>query len=351
MAEPAKDFSNIEAPHSGQMPYAAGSQLRLSVVVPCYNEIDVLRELERRLVTVCEATVGKNYEIILINDGSTDGTWQLIETMINNHAQIVGIDLARNFGHQIALTAGLKFARGERVLILDADLQDPPELLPKMMRLMDRGANVVYGQRTEREGETWLKKLSAVIFYRVLRAISHMDIPIDSGDFRLIDSKVRDALLSMPEHDRFVRGMITWIGLNQVALPYARAPRFAGKTKYTFRKMLLFAVDATTGFSITPLRMSLLLSAIFMLGAVLLGLFALYSWVFFGAVRGWTSLVLLLLTFSSIQLLCLSIIGEYVGRTYMQTKDRPLFILRQIAVSPRSDANIHQHSRSTAMEK
>jgi dolichol-phosphate mannosyltransferase len=309
----------------------------LSVVIPCYNEADVLAEMERRLVPVVEAVVGADYEIVLINDGSCDATWALIGEMAGRRPQVVGLDLSRNFGHQIALTAGLSFARGERILILDADLQDPPELLPEMMRLMDeRGANVVYGQRVEREGETAFKTHSAAWFYRILGKISHVEIPPDTGDFRLIDRKVLTAFLDMPEHYRFIRGMIAWIGLTQVALPYRRQARFAGETKYPLRKMLLFAVDAITGFSIAPLRASFALATLFLAAAVLISVYALCSWLFAGTVRGWTSLTLLLLVFSSVQLFCLSVIGEYVGRIYMQSKARPLFVLRQIvARSPR----------------
>ncbi len=307
---------------------------RLSVVIPCYNEAEVLGEMERRLIPVCEAAVGADYEIVLVNDGSSDATWAIIDAMSRRRPQVVGLDLARNFGHQIALTAGLSFARGERILILDADLQDPPELLSEMMRHMDEGANVVYGQRLERDGESAFKKLSASWFYRILSKISHVDVPPDTGDFRLIDRKVLGIFLEMPEQYRFIRGMIAWIGLNQVALQYRRAARFAGQTKYPLGKMILFAVDAMTGFSIAPLRASFVLAALFFVGAVLLSLFALYSWLFVGAVRGWTSLTLLFLAFSSVQLFCLSVIGEYVGRTYMQSKARPLFVLRQIAVRP-----------------
>lgn len=316
------------------LPRMDGRRPRLSVVIPCYNEEEVLGELERRVTQVCGDVVGNDYELVLVNDGSRDRTWELIEEMGRRHPQIVGLDLARNFGHQLALTAGLRFARGERVLILDADLQDPPELLHDMMGHMDAGANVVFGQRIERSGESAFKKVSAKWFYRVLRGISQIDIPMDTGDFRLIDRKVLDIFLAMPEQYRFVRGMITWIGLNQVGLPYHRAARFAGKTKYPLGNMLLFAVDAMTGFSIAPLRASFLLASVFMLGAVLMAFFALYSWLVIGAVQGWTSLVLMFLSFSGVQLLCLSVIGEYVGRTYMQTKNRPLFVLRQIVASP-----------------
>jgi len=214
--------------------------------------------------------------------------------------------------------------------VIDADLQDPPELLPEMMRLIDDGADVVYGQRLGRDGETWFKKLSATAFYRLLLRMTDVAIPPDAGDFRLMSRQVLDALLAMPEQQRFIRGMVAWIGFRQVPLQYHRDKRFAGKTKYSLRKMLTFAIDAITGFSTTPLRVSLYIAAAFAIFAVLLMIFVLFSWVFLGTVQGWTSILLGMLIFSSVQLLALAVIGEYLGRIYMQTKQRPLFIIREI---------------------
>jgi polyisoprenyl-phosphate glycosyltransferase len=313
----------------------------LSVVVPCYNEEAVIRELHRRVTEACRSIVGSNYELVLVNDGSSDSTWTMLNSLAHRDNRVVAIDLSRNYGHQLALSAGLSLARGERVLVMDADLQDPPELLPEMMRLMDDGADVVYGQRLERDGETWFKKLSASAFYRLLLRMTDVAIPPDAGDFRLMSRQVLHALLAMPEQQRFIRGMIAWIGFRQVPLHYHRDSRFAGETKYPLKKMLTFAVDAITGFSTAPLRVSLYISVVFAVFAVLLIIYVLFSWMYLGTVRGWTSMLLGMLIFSSVQLFSLAVIGEYLGRVYMQTKQRPLFIIREI-VSARPA--VEQHS-------
>jgi glycosyltransferase involved in cell wall biosynthesis len=309
----------------------------LSVVVPCYNEEEVVFELHRRVTAVCRALVGNSYELILVNDGSTDRTWALLQTLAGCDGRVVAIDLSRNHGHQLALSAGLSLAQGQRILVIDADLQDPPELLPEMMQLMDDGADVVYGQRMQRDGETWFKKVSAAIFYRLLLRMTDVKIPSDTGDFRLMARRVVDAFLSMPEHQRFIRGMVAWIGFRQVPLRYHRDRRFAGETKYPFRKMLNFAVDAITGFSTVPLRMSLYLAFLFIGLAGVLIFYVLYSWFLLGVVRGWTSIFLVMLIFVSVQLFSLAVIGEYIGRIYVQTKQRPLFIIREMVSFPTSN--------------
>jgi polyisoprenyl-phosphate glycosyltransferase len=306
----------------------------LTIVVPCYNEEEVLPELLRRLSGVCDSLLSRNYEIILVDDGSKDRTGSLIAAASRRNPRIIGIELSRNFGHQVALTAGLSFARGERIFVVDADLQDPPELLFEMMALMDNGANIVYGRRTERLGESRFKSLTAKFFYRFIGRLTDFDIPPDTGDFRLMDRQSLDVLLAMPEQFRFVRGMIAWIGLNQVELPYRRYERFAGETKYPLRKMVGFAIDAITGFSIAPLRLSLYLAIIALVAAFVLSGYVLVSWWLDQAVKGWTSLLLLFLLFSSVQLTCLAIVGEYVGRTYMQAKHRPLFVVKAIHSLP-----------------
>lgn len=315
------------------------NRLTLSVVAPCYNEEAVISELHRRVSLVCRDLAGDSYELVLVNDGSTDATWAALQRLAHYDDRVVAIDLSRNHGHQLALSAGLSLARGDRILVIDADLQDPPELLPDMMRLMDDGADVVYGQRLGRDGETWFKKASASLFYRLLLRLTAVPIPPDTGDFRLMSRQVLDALLAMPEHQRFIRGMIAWIGFRQVPLYYRRDKRFAGVTKYPLRKMLTFAVDAITGFSIAPLRTCLYVASLFVGVAVVLALYVLFSWLFLGAVRGWTSIFLGMLIFSAVQLFSLAIIGEYLGRIYMQTKQRPLFIIRQIVTAPQVDAS------------
>jgi polyisoprenyl-phosphate glycosyltransferase len=312
---------------------APGPTLLLSVVVPCFNEQEVLAELERRLSKICDVAVSESYEIILVNDGSHDRTGEIIADMARRNPRIVGIELSRNFGHQIALTAGLSFARGRRIFVVDSDLQDPPELLPQMLRIMDEGANIVYGKRTARRGESPFKRLTSRLFYRVLNHLTEIPIPLDTGDFRLMDRKTLDVLASMPEQYRFVRGMVAWVGLNQVELPYERQERFAGETKYPLKKMILFAVDAITGFSLAPLRLAFYLAVFAIASAGLLAVYAFVGWLLSATVPGWTSMLLLFLLFSSVQLACISIVGEYVGRTYMQTKHRPLFVVKAVHTS------------------
>ncbi len=308
----------------------------LSVIVPCYNEEAVLPELKRRLESVCRQQVRDAYEVILVNDGSLDGTWRLIQAMVSETPCFVGVNLARNLGHQLALTAGLSLSRGDRVMLIDADLQDPPELLPQMMATMDAGADVVYGLRVAREGESFYKRAAAWVFYRVLSVLSEVEIPKDTGDFRLMNRKVVDALAQMPEQHRFIRGMVAWLGFNQVPMLYTREPRAAGSTKYSLRKMVRFSADAITGFSISPLRLSSVLSfCCFVLSGVV-AVYVLYAWFALNVVKGWTSLLLLFLVFSGVQLLVLGVIGEYVGRTYVEVKRRPLFVVSEILANPKN---------------
>ena len=302
----------------------------LSVVSPCYNEEGSLAELQRRLTEVCREVAGDDYEIVLIDDGSSDRTREIIAEMADTDPHVIGVMLSRNHGHQLALSAGLHVCRGERILIVDADLQDPPELLGEMMRLMDDGADVVYGQRGERRGETAFKKFSAAAFYRLLNRLVDIQIPVDTGDFRLMSRRALDELNRMPEQHRFIRGMVSWLGFKQVALKYERHERFAGETKYPFRKMLRFAIDAITGFSTLPLRGAIYLGFV----TALIGLIALgytgYSYFTGIAIQGWTTLMLVVLILGSAQLFVLGVLGEYLGRLYMQSKNRPLFIIERI---------------------
>ncbi|MFP5212331.1 MAG: glycosyltransferase family 2 protein, partial [Acidobacteriota bacterium] len=262
--------------------------LVLSIVIPCYNEEDVMPELYRRVTEIARQVAGEGrYELVLVNDGSRDTTLAKIMDYAERDPHVVGVNLSRNFGHQLALTAGLELARGERILVLDADLQDPPELLPKMMELMDQGADVVYGQRQKREGETWFKKRTAAFFYRLLRRLTDLEIPVDCGDFRLMSRRVKEGLIKMPEKQRFIRGMVAWLGYKQVALPYVRQKRFAGTTKYPLSKMISFALDAITSFSTAPVRLSGQFAMLFTLVSLLLMLYILYSSFFGHTVPGW----------------------------------------------------------------
>ena len=306
------------------------------MVVPCFDEEAGLKELYRRVSLTCKK-VGE-YEILFVNDGSRDGTWNLMRQLADSDPCVIAINLSRNHGHQLALTAGLSFARGQRILIIDADLQDPPELLPEMMRLMDQGADIVYGQRRRRAGETAFKTFTAKAFYRLLRRLTDIDIPPDTGDFRLMTRRSLDILNAMPEHSRFVRGMMSWIGLKQVPLPYDRDPRFAGTTKYPLRKMLRFAIDAITGFSTAPLRLASVLGLVMGLISLIMLVYTLGSWALGRVVEGWTSLSTIILMIGSVQLVVLGVLGEYLGRLYMQSKQRPLFIVETVYVSPEAQA-------------
>lgn len=306
---------------------------RVSVVAPCYNEEQGIPEFVRRMTSACQAAVGDNYEIILINDGSSDATWELISERSSRDPTVIGVNLARNHGHQLAVTAGLTLAQGERVLIIDADLQDPPELLSEMMAEMDKGFDVVYGQRRTRDGETRFKLLTAKIFYRFLRNLTQVDIPADTGDFRLINRRTADLLNQMPEQQRFLRGMVAWLGGRQVPYLYDRDPRYAGETKYTLRKMIRLALDAITSFSAAPLRLATFSALIAGISALGLSLYALISYIFFEPVPGWTSTLIIILVFSAAQLISLGIIGEYLGRLYIQSKGRPLFMISEVTSS------------------
>ena len=304
--------------------------LRLSVVVPAFNEQAVIDETHRRLRQACLEAVGSRFEIIYVDDGSRDATWQQMQALAECDPHVVAATLSRNFGHQQALTAGLSLARGELVLCIDADLQDPPELLGEMIELIEAGHDVVYGQRESRAGETRFKLATAAAFYRLLRRMTEVDIPADTGDFRLMRREVVQALLAMPEQHRFVRGLVAWLGFRQVPLRYARQERFAGETKYPLRRMLRLATDAITGFSTLPLRMATWLAlGCFVLSAGV-GAWAVAQWLLGSTVPGWTSVIVIVAFLSSAQLLCLGVLGEYVGRLFMESKRRPLAIIREV---------------------
>ncbi|MGE4432098.1 MAG: glycosyltransferase family 2 protein [Sphingobium sp.] len=302
----------------------------ISVVIPCFNEESNLETLVSRVKAVCTSTVSDSYEIILVNDGSRDRSWPFIAQLADTSSHIVGVNLARNYGHQLALSAGLQICRGDIVMVMDADLQDPPELLPDFLAKMAEGYDVVYGQRISRAGETMFKRASAGLFYRVLQRLVDVEVPRDTGDFRVMSRRIVDHLNAMPERYRFVRGMVSWIGFNQVALPYERKARFSGQSNYPLTKMIAFALDAVTSFSTLPLRFTAHLGLI----AGAMGLVTL-AWVFISylmgnALTGWTSIAGLVLIMGSLQLLMLGIFGEYLGRMYMESKHRPLFIINEV---------------------
>ena len=303
----------------------------ISIVVPCYNEEGVIAETHRRLLQVLNAQSGIESEILYIDDGSRDQTWPILQTLPSSErVTIRALTLSRNFGHQLAVSAGIERAKGDAVVLIDADLQDPPEVLPEMIREWQSGYEVVYGVRTERDGESAFKRITAAMFYRLINRLSEVPIPVDTGDFRLMDRKVVDALMAMPEHDRFIRGMVSWLGFRQKALPYKRDARWAGETKYPLSKMIKFALTAISSFSTSPLKIASWVGFASSGAAVLGMLYVLGLRMFTSTwVEGWTALMLAVLFIGGIQLLVLGIMGEYIGRIYGEAKRRPLFLIRE----------------------
>ena len=305
---------------------------QLSIVVPCYNEEACLDMLHARVSAAARAAVGADYEIVLVNDGSRDQSWAVMQRLAAGDPHLVAINLSRNHGHQLALTAGLDLCAGEQVLIIDADLQDPPELLTDMRATMrEQEADVVYAVRRRREGETLFKKMTAAGFYRILDRVTDTPIPLDTGDFRLMSRRALDAFLSLPEQARFIRGMVAWIGFRQVPFLYDRAERHAGTTKYPLRKMIAFALDAVTGFSTAPLRFASHVGLWLTAASMLLIAYILFGWVTGSAVQGWTSTMLVVVVLGAVQMFVLGLIGEYLGRLYVESKRRPLYLVADVA--------------------
>jgi polyisoprenyl-phosphate glycosyltransferase len=326
--------------------------IALSIVIPCYNEAACLDALHARVSAVAQAHAGTNYELILVNDGSNDGSWAAMQRLAATDPRLVAINLSRNHGHQLALTAGLDLARGQRILILDADLQDPPELLPDMVATMEReGADVVYAVRRARAGESFAKKATAALFYRLLARLTDTDIPLDTGDFRLMSRRALDALLSMPEQARFIRGMVAWIGFRQVPFAYDRAERMAGETSYPLSKMLALALDAITGFSTAPLRFASHFGLALTVSLVLVLIYILFAWTFGETVPGWTSLMLVVLGIGAVQMFVLGLIGEYLGRLYIEAKKRPLYIVSEVIGDAREGTRLGHRADSSAISE
>ncbi len=304
----------------------------LSIVVPCYNEQECLAALHERLTKAARSAAGDDYELVLVNDGSSDRTWPMMRDLAASDPHLIAVNLSRNHGHQLALTAGLDLCRGDTILIIDADLQDPPELLGDMLEAMRReDADVVYGVRSSRAGETRFKRATAHAFYRMLARATDVDIPLDAGDFRLMSRRALNVLLSMPEQSRFIRGMVAWIGFKQVPFAYQRDERFAGETKYPLSKMIRFALDALTGFSSAPLKLASHASVWLAAGSVLLIAYIAFAWLAGRSIPGWTSLMLVVVVLGAVQMFVLGLMGEYIGRLYSQAKQRPLYIVQEIA--------------------
>jgi dolichol-phosphate mannosyltransferase len=305
----------------------------LSLVIPIFNEEAIIAELDRRLRALLADVgqdVGPSWEVVFIDDGSKDRSREMLKELAAREPRYKVIGLSRNFGHQLAITAGLDRADGEAVVVMDADLQDPPEVVREMVERWRAGFDVVYAVREKRHGETWFKRLTAALFYRFLTAMLGVAIPVDAGDFRLMSRPVVLTLRALREQHRFVRGMVAWIGFRQVAVKYERPARFAGETKYPFSKMLRFAIDGITSFSIIPLRFATWLGVLSGFIAIGVGAWAFYVKVFEQrAVQGWTTLMILVALGSSAQLLVMGILGEYVGRIYEEVKRRPLYAISE----------------------
>jgi dolichol-phosphate mannosyltransferase len=300
-----------------------------SIVAPVFNEEETLPHFYERVIAVMD-NLGEPFELLFVNDGSRDGSFRIMQELHDKDPRIYAINFSRNFGHQIAISAGLDYARGQAVIILDADLQDPPEVMLTLIERWKEGAEVVYAQRTRREGETRFKLLTAAAFYRVIERITSINIPRDTGDFRLLDRRVVDVLITMREQHRFMRGLSAWVGFRQEAVSYERHERFAGETKYPLNKMIRFSLDAITSFSHVPLQLAtsfgFLLAGLSLIGIVIAIILRLLT----GAIAGQASTLILVLFLGGIQLIFLGIIGEYLGRIYDEVRARPLYIVHEV---------------------
>ena len=316
------------------------SGLTLSIIIPVYNEEKNLPVIYDRLLKVV-AGLGVSYEIIFVNDGSLDNSIELIKGLSKENSNAKYIDFSRNFGHQVAVTAGLDICKGEATVIIDADLQDPPELILNLYQKLQEGFNVVYARRRIRKGESFLKKLTAKVFYRLMDRITTIRIPLDTGDFRIIDRKIINTLKKMPEQQKYLRGQIAWTGFKQTFVEYDRDERLQGKTGYTYSKMLRFAFDGITSFSNFPLKFASFLGFTFSGISFILILFALYEKIILhNTVRGWTSLILVVLFLGGIQLLSIGIIGEYIGRISTNIRNRPLYVVNETNIEELNNKEI-----------
>lgn len=323
----------------------------LSVVVPVYNEKEGLQEFYDRTKRVLLDVNGLDHEIIFVDDGSCDGSAQVITQFVGQDARVRLLKLSRNFGHQIAITAGIDAACGNAVVVIDADLQDPPEVILRFIEKWKEGYDVVYGVRETRDGETLLKVWTASIFYRILKALVNLDIPVDVGDFRLMSRRVVEHLKAMQERDRFVRGLVSWIGFRQIGLTYRRDKRYAGETKYPYRKMIRFALDGITSFSSIPLKMATIMGYLTSLIAFAYACSVIVQKFMGYTVQGWATIMVGLLFLGGVQLICLGILGEYIGRIFNETKGRPLYIIDREARSDRPRCSQPDRAASGSFSK
>jgi dolichol-phosphate mannosyltransferase len=302
----------------------------ISIIVPVFNEELVIHETYKRLKAIMDS-LDDPYEIIFVNDGSRDNTAVIVQSICETDSNVKLIDFSRNFGHQIAITAGMEYSNGKAIVVIDADLQDPPEIIPEMVKKWREGYDVVYGKRIERKGETFFKSFTSKVFYRLLKRLTDFDIPVDTGDFRLIDRKVCDALARITERNRYVRGIISWLGFRQTGVEFVREKRFAGETKYPLKKMLKFAFDAITSFSYKPLKLASYAGILLSLASFVYLLVVVYLRLFTNStIQGWASTLAVSLFFNGVVLLIMGIIGEYIGRIYDEVKGRPLYVVREL---------------------
>ncbi|MBR9871242.1 MAG: glycosyltransferase family 2 protein [Gammaproteobacteria bacterium] len=302
----------------------------LTVLVPVYNEEAVIGEFYRRTVDVCETLEGTRFELLFIDDGSSDRSIEQLHDLIQDDPRVSLIRLSRNFGKEAALTAGLDHVDSDAVIIIDADLQDPPELIPDMLKLWRQGYDTVYGQRTERHGESFTKKVTASAFYRLMAHVGRFSIPRDTGDFRLLSRRAVNALKSLPESNRFMKGLFSWIGYPQIALKYSRDPRHAGDTKFNYWKLWNFALDGITSFTTLPLKLASYIGVLLAFGSFVYGAYVVVKTLLWGdPVPGYPSLMTVILFIGGIQLMFLGVLGEYLGRMFDETKRRPLYLIQE----------------------
>lgn len=302
---------------------------KISIVIPMYYEEEVVNECYNRTVNALKQLKEYNYEIVFVNDGSKDKTLELLEEIAKNDKNVKVISLSRNFGHQAAVTAGLKFTTGDAIIIMDADMQDPPEVISEMIKLWEDGNDVIYAKRKVRKGETPFKLITAKVFYKLLNNLSDIEIPKDTGDFRLADRKVIDVINSLPEHNKFLRGLFSWVGFKQIPLEYERKERVAGKTKYPLKKMIKLASDGITSFSTKPLKILGILGIVSVILSVIILIYALISYIYNlnQLTAGWTSLMVTITFLGGMQLLSIWLISEYIGKIYDESKGRPEYII------------------------
>lgn len=306
----------------------------ISVVVPIYNEEENIRPLYDRLTLTLRSLVDDNYEIIFVNDGSKDSSLAIIKTLCTQDLHIKYIHLSRNFGHQNAVFAGLENSNGENIVIIDADLQDPPEVIKLLYQTIQKGFDVVYAQRKSRDGESWLKLFTAKYFYKLLNRLSEIAIPLDTGDFRIMTRKVCKTICQMPERNKFLRGQIAWSGFEQTSIEYERQSRHSGETKYSYTKMFKFAMDGISAFSNIPLKMATFLG--FLTAGIAVAMFArtMYVRLFTGDfVKGWSSLMVTMLFLGGVQLICIGILGEYLGRILDNVRGRPSYVIKDTNIT------------------